>query len=159
MLRDLPGARTSRLGIDLENRGDLDGDVEGQGVGSHREARVAPGLAEDVDHQVGSRIDHGRLLREVVRSVDEALELYAAQYALEVAATGCAQLGEYAETDEVGRRLSLLDREVAAQFAAVNFASFSVTLIVAIFLILSWCGEVLSAVFGFRNFLRGHLVR
>src|SRR5215831_15767716 len=70
---------------DLEDRLDLDGDVERQHVDADGRTRVLAGIAEHVDHGVGSAVRHLRLVGEVVGRVDEDGELGDALDAVEIA--------------------------------------------------------------------------
>ena len=96
------------------------GHAEREFVAADGEARVATGVAERVDHQVGRRVDHGGLLVEARRRAHEALELYAPPHAVEVAVAGGAHLREYAERARARSGLAGLDIEVGADGSLVG---------------------------------------
>ena len=69
----------------LDDRLDLDRDVEGQLGRADRRAGVAAGLAPDVEDQLREAVDHGGRLVEAGRAVDEPERLDPARDPVEIA--------------------------------------------------------------------------
>src|ERR1700719_1159462 len=58
----------------FEDGVDLDRNAAGQGIHPNRGARMAPGVAEELNHQVGRTVGDLRLLGEVGGAIDEGAQ-------------------------------------------------------------------------------------
>ena len=82
---------------DFKDRIDFDGDVARQRAGADGRTRMLAGIAEHLDHKVRSAVDDFRMVGEAWNRIDESRQLYAALDAIEVTATGLAQLCDEVE--------------------------------------------------------------
>ena len=99
---------------DLENRVHLDRHVARQRSAAHRGARVPPGIAEHLDHQIGGAVDHLRLLAVARHRIDEAAEPHAAHDLVEIAADRGLELRENVDGAEPRGLLRVFQRDFLA---------------------------------------------
>ncbi len=100
-------ARTSALCVLGAARAPLDGDTERHAGDADGGARMAPGIAEQLDEQLGRAVQHLRDLGEVGIDVDVALDPDDLLDAVEVAVERGARGAEHAERRGPRRRLAL----------------------------------------------------
>src|SRR3954454_13368957 len=100
---------------DFEGCLDLYRDAAGQRAVAHISPGVPDGIAEHLDHQVGSAVDHLRHVGEVGRAIDESAKPQATAHPVEIAATGDAQLGEDVEGAEPRRLAPFVNGDAAAE--------------------------------------------
>src|SRR5437764_5854914 len=81
----------------LEGAFDFDRDPARQRSDPDRGAGVLPGIAEDLDHDIGGAVDDLRHAAELRRAVDEAAEPQHAADAVEIAAGCGARLRQHVE--------------------------------------------------------------
>src|SRR5262249_44172139 len=99
MTASSPPARS----LELEDAFDLDGDVIAQPCTPDRQTRMPAALAEDVDEEVGSAVDHLRMIGEGGQRVDIAGQAQAAANPVEIAVQRHAQMGDQIERGEARR--------------------------------------------------------
>src|SRR5690348_18237729 len=101
----------------LEDGVHLDRDAARQRVHADGGARMASGIAEDLDHDIGGAIGDLRLLREVVGAMDEGTEPDAARDPVKIAIQGSFRMRKNVEGAELRRFLSVLEGNLAAELA------------------------------------------
>ena len=113
----VPDAAAPSGSGELKDRLDLDRSIARQARATDSKARMTPGLAHRLNHQIGGAVDDLGMIAEVGRAGDEAAELQAAAELAQIAAAGGLGLGQKVERAEPRRLLTLRDADLGADLA------------------------------------------
>jgi hypothetical protein len=102
--------------FDLNDHGDLDGGVEREGPCADSHTSMTTTVAKHFDEQIGTAVNHGRLLREMSGAIHEPFDADDAFYFVQRAQL-LAQRGEKGERGLASGMLTFSDADAGANFA------------------------------------------